>query len=629
MSENKFQFLFDIQKRIKHHKLMLKELNSAINPELQKYDEEISEYFISMQASNKIIHDIMNNSKGKSVSEILNGVQMTYHISEDYSMCDNIQKCVENSLDVIRYKAISDKYTSFCIVPSLFRYLWCKEDVESYLSFVFESEESVQVELIKCLITHPFIISYFRASLQPLYRKFDNLPQEQVVDETIKSLLEYVELIPDFFMKILKHFHNPRVIFVDIFLRAYILDPFLFGCCRYEFQLYHSDFFGKYFDFLKEYFFSEASLSFIITLLSTKSVLLSPSMKLFQDVTLEYGDRYMVGPEESDFLESICTVNSSNYTYLYKKQPMKPLPDPISSLPPFVDSVIRLLENSNMVLAEGNNFSKSAITQIVELGAPHLLPELDQISNDLAKLEIGDLCQMIEVKLKYQENYIQARIKDIVARYSSQSSLIRMYTQVSKSIIENAKVLAFLENPTDKPENINCSRAKVTVDLLDTMSNFMWETDLDKAALVFYNSDVIEDKDPFITKCKGKLSELKFFANELSLIVDGASPLAMADHIITAMGWLSEYIFSCGQEEAGADQIVPLTILAITVARPAHLGSLVAILDDYLMPINERTPIFSHTETFFVSTFIAASNYILDKAREVIENPFSPSKFND
>ena len=129
-------------------------------------------------------------------------------------------------------------------------------------------------------------------------------------------------------------------------------------------------------------------------------------------------------------------------------------------------------------------------------------------------------------------------------------------------------------------------------------------------------NDLVESTDPFIIKCKQNKDDLQFFADEINLIVKGDSPLEIAERIITAMGWLSEYVFSCGEEEAGADCIVPLTILSICVARPTWLASVINVIENVVIPLHQENPIFPHTDFFFISTFSCAGGFIVSKAND-------------
>lgn len=616
MAENNFRYLYEIQKRIKNNKMMLSEVENAINPELKRFDEEISEYLNAMQVANRIVYAILNMPPGHSITEQIKMIQDTYIKSDNNEICEKLQATIAESIEYLQKNALKDQSTSFCVISSLFQYIWCREIIESYLNFIKDLKNEDKIEYIKFLVAHPFIISYFKASLQPIFRKYNPKEKETILKDTIDSLIEYMKLLPHFFVQILKILDNPREAFFQVFFKYYIQYPYLFGCCSYEFQLCHKELLDDLINQLETYFKSDESEQFMHNLLNSKSVVLSPSKKLFEEIVYEHGDRFLITKEDSAFLSSFVEFPVSENTILYKMDQIKPPPQPFPQLPLFVDVVISLLENSKLILAEGNNSSKSAITQIVELGCPSMLKEIDNISNDLSKLTIPELCKLIEQKLDAQESIIYSKIKETVARYSSQSSLIKMYTNVAGSVIEHAKILSFLENPL-VPESIECAKALAALELSHQF--IASDLDMDSKLLDFYSIDLVNDTDPFIRQCKGKTEDLKFFEQELSLIDSSSTPMKISEHIIAAMGWLSEYVFSQGIEEAGADQIVPLTILGIICAKHQHLASILLVLQNQLMPFHEKTAIFTHTESFFISTFICSASFIIDQYK--LKNP--------
>ena len=615
MEKNCFQELYDVQRRIKNTRTLTAAIDSSIDPELDNFDKEISEFVFNLQQANLCIWAVIYRNKGSSITDHIQNIPENFCVSSDFDFFGKINETIKTSSQSIHELSNMSLGDSFCHIQSLFQYLWCDETVEEFIHFLFEASRSEFTNLVQGLLSHPLIWSYFSASLQPIFRKFLHLSIKELVEFTKQSLLDFSELIPEFFLRILRREENQAFIFWCVFLSKFASYPFLFGLCSFDFEIYHKDLIKQYFTELESFFSTPDAVKFMSSLLSARPAILYPSAKLFEEVTLKRGGRLLISQEDSSFFGKFVEFPDITKNTLFIQNPISPPPKPFNQIPKFIDVVTKILDEAKLILVDTQNTPKAALTQIVELGAPELSNELDDISNDLSKISMEELCDMINSKLSMEEETGKKRIKDTVAKYASQSSLVKMYTNAAKAIITNAKVLSFVENPTT-PMDISTARAAATLSLYKSQTDCFAKVEEDKKVYEIMENDLVESTDPFIIKCKQNKDDLQFFADEINLIVKGDSPLEITERIITAMGWLSEYVFSCGEEEAGADCIVPLTILSICVARPTWLASVINVIENVVIPMHQENPIFPHTDFFFISTFSCAGGFIVSKAND-------------
>ena len=328
----------------------------------------------------------------------------------------------------------------------------------------------------------------------------------------------------------------------------------------------------------------------------------------------------------------------------------------------YIDMVIQILNESKLMLVSiPKSSTKAALTQLVELSSPNsssgpLIDMLDSILSDISKLSIEDLCSSIKEKLSKKETE-KAKLIESLSLYKKQSQLMENLSKLVQNIIMNCKVLhiikntplseyfSFSESPTS-PFSLIQEKAKVTIDFhkqniallskislkerkqteneeIEQESFQIIEIPVEKqeeinkkCVLIMEKEDLVSNTtDKFVLKVKENQKQLEFFKEQMKLIVPSLSPFEICDIIITAMGWLSNFVFSCGEEEAGADCVVPLTILSISYSKIPYLCSILHLLDDIVIPMHQEQPLFPHTNFFFISTFSCAAGFIVSKAK--------------
>ncbi|OHT03933.1 hypothetical protein TRFO_28711 [Tritrichomonas foetus] len=437
-----------------------------------------------------------------------------------------------------------------------------------------------------------------------------------------KSLLLHASIMPSFLKHIIMSATRKSMIFYHSLLKNVLKNPVLFDLATPEMHIHYQNVLDSIIVQYDKFFSSSEGESLIQNIINEPtSLCLFPSETLIMEVSPHFKSLTIENNGSSLIYVSSSIINPSK-----TNSEMNLLSNNLSSI------IRRILLKSDLILFDSEyNDLMEYLQQLIDLSSSnnsYLDSELDKLYEFLGpnKMSLQQICDILDKELDIEE---ESHSKDPIVDISKYS---RQFTYIDKLIknvnqIENRsreKIIYFelidfsheffKKNPI--PENIDESLtfADYFKNAVSMFPNHIQENETSRRILhsifihefliieeIKNNNGIIEEDNKthnFIDKNKQFLindsnqkfldiykrdpSLLKYYFDEINLAFDSEIPIVRFWHIHNGFEMLNSLLQHQNIGEVGADQIIPLSVMAIVMANPFGIASTAFYLSNYI-----------------------------------------------
>ena len=450
--------IYELQLWLKQNKVDQKRKKHEVKTLFNSYEKQIKD----------LIHNLYDFSNHLWFH--LNEKSFDYlnNIPNDVNNCENTQEITlklasfRGSLNhFVSSNFVDDPYLPrrfFVLVLSLFGFLWSKESADLFCEFLIQLEIKLLPKYAQCLLVNPLVQIYFISVLRPIFDKIsnENENEESLFKLVLDLLSQYQPLLPDFFKKLLLQSSSRSYLFYDIFLKSFITNFSIFCIFDPCMLAFHQDKINKLVNKLDEYFATEQTNDFVLSLINkSESISIIPMEEKFIKIYKHYIPSTII---EKNIIEFVQSNNTDPKQFFSSNEVIDelvyiPLSShaSVSTISPTTfqsDSALniacRILLASNLIhidrqIANAYEYLDLLADISFSNGNPVVESELEKFQNIASNLTLNELCTMIDNKI----NILQISNGDDqlqnISQYSSQFSQMNRLIEILNNQINSSK----------------------------------------------------------------------------------------------------------------------------------------------------------------------------------------------
>ena len=631
------QQLYALQLRLKRNKVNAKRKKAEIVGLRDSFDEEIQNFQLSLFNSSSQLWEFLNCvPKNIRIIQPLtkaSKIKNTKATSDLIKTRESLQEYLENHITDEKLPKVA-----YLLILSLFNFCWSEESVDAFVSKMLKLPKTQQNIVCSCLVPNPLLRVFFVSALKEVFNNFEYFSVEKLTKTTIESLKKYAPLMPQFMYKIIE---ESKELFCDLLI-PYLKFFSIFGIAHYEITLFCPNKKEELIESLIKFFQSDEADT------------------LFNDLRTFFP--IYVAPHEKDIIEIYPKFVPSTLITpdFYNIDEPKFIPLSITSFLPsmmgshakgFTQTVRQLLLDCELIcLEEDESNPYDAFANLVSLtnfyGDPVLEKELDEIGEYLKtrpNLTIASICGMINAELDAQENSQDQNPLLSISEYSKQSSFIKKNIEKINSTPSNAASFMnflFVQKEIEKynndiegksfvdsfiflKEKLDCKNFQQTRNLFSILVsklNYLDKHNYDKENEEMHEY-IAENKEKLLSMHKQDFLEiykkdpslLTLFFTEFELAFKTRIPIARMEHIHNSYTILIGLLKEQGIGDIGADQIVPLAMIATVLSNPIGLAETKAIFSEILQPLITVASPINSAEEYSLIQFLSTLQFLIDQ----------------
>ena len=633
------KLLYQLQLRIKRNAVNRVRKKEEIVGLRTSFNEEIQNFQISLFNSASQIWEFLNNGKDFSKLNAVHPVQQA-EIQKTSQNTNSLITRRDNLNDFLNVNIVNGRIPkqSYLLVLSLFNFCWSEESTTAFVSKLLSCPKSQQRILATCLIPNSSIQVYFVSVLKDVFNNFEYQPIDKLASLCIEKLKKYSPLIPTFMRQIIS---QANYLFFDLLLP--FVDYFsLFGICHNEITLFYPNKKEELIAALKKFFMSKESFTFYRELLQAPPLCVIPKELSIREIDPKYIPLTLLTPEIFDVKKpTFVPLSTSTYMSATHSVPDRNFTGVVRNI--LLDCELICLEKEK---ASPTECFADLVSMTSFLGDPELEQSLEEIEKYIGQhpnLTIQNICDMVNSELDKEENSEEQNPILSVSKYTRQSVFIKKNIEINNNIPINAQsLLNFfkLKNDIEKETSLpkmnftdlflkykDKADCKTSFQLRNMFSillkktNYLATKDFPEADKSFHdylekNKEKIVNqiKQDFLEPYKKDPSLLKLFFDEFELAFQTKLPISRMEHIHNSYTILIGLLKEQGITDIGADQIVPLAIVATVYSNPIGLATTQKIFKEILQPlVNTASPLDSAQEYSLIQ-FLSSLQFLEEES---------------
>ena len=631
------QQLYELQLRLKRNKVNVKRKKAEIVGLCNSFDEEILNFQISLYNSSSQLWEFLNRTpKNIRVLQPLTKATKTKNkaVTDDLIKTrDSLQKYLENHITDGKLPKVA-----FMLILSLFNFCWSEESADAFVEKMLKLPKEQQNIVCSCLIPNPLLRVFFVSALKEVFNNFEYFSVEELTKITIESLRKYAPLMPRFMSKIID---ESKELFCSLLI------PFLeffsiFGIAHYEITLFCPNKKEELIESLTKFFQSDAADALFNEIVTFFPIYVAPHEKDIVEIYPKFVPSTLITP---DF------YNIDEPTFVPLSTTTFPPSMFGSNWKGFTQTVRQLLLDCELICLESDEQKPyNALANLVSLtsfyGDPVLEKELDEIGEYLnahPDLTIEAICRKINAELNAQENSQDQNPLLSISEYSKQSSFIKKNIEKINTTPSNAASFMnfiFVQKEIEKynsdiegksfvdsfiflKEKLDCKNFQQMRNLFSILVSkvkYLDKHNYDKENEEMHKY-IAENKEKLLSMHKQDFLEiykkdpslLTLFFTEFELAFKTRIPIARMEHIHNSYTILIGLLKEQGIGDIGADQIVPLAMIATVLSNPIGLAETKAIFSDILQPLITVASPINSAEEYSLIQFLSTLQFLVDQ----------------
>lgn len=539
-------------------------------------------------------------------------------------------------------------FDRFMFVLGVFSFNWSRERAGAFVDFLAMVGPKHLGAFMEVLVVQPNVQVFFGAALKPLFDELPKIERAPLRDLVLGGLDECAGLIPAFLKRAIRLGDHRGRLFWNVFLHTFLVFFPIFGFAPSEFTVFFEDELRDLVRELGEFFEGAEGDGFLERVFERDEICVLPT---------ESALRAIVGDIP---LETIVTEDETYLVQIRTEGNMDPDGNAQGEgegeerKESVVDAVREFLLNAKLIRLDRTEskailcFQRLAALSSVTGDAGVEAP-LEKIDGFLRQNQIGlgDLCEMVERGLGDEEGTGKHDLLKEMAGYSGQKLCLERLIKRAKSIrgsclsyanfgIVKREMEGMDEIPSDfwsafemamerfprNPE-VKVHIHPLLIQRMRVGERFLEDEELkeeDERMYEFLEKEGVkwvEEKtrkmlEPF-ERDGGKLALIR---EELRRGFGMKYPMSVLEHVHRAYQMLSPLLRLEGEEEVGADQLLPFVIYVTGGVKPRRLVSYGRLVREVYVPRNPSLNVLGSGLDYDKVNFLTAIEDLVSRREE-------------